>query len=107
MLRDEGQEGDFDTLNASIDGTDWQSLAALVDKWLAEGETDLYRRALEHFDRILISRTLNHSEGLQARASELLGLSRVTLRLKLRTTGLAVEKHVTSQHANAPASSKP
>jgi len=37
------------------------------------------------FDRLLIARALQESGGQQNRAAELLGLSRVTLRAKLRT----------------------
>ena len=80
---------------------DWQTLPELLETWLAEGETDLYRRALEHFDRLLVSRVLQKADGNQARASEILGLSRVTLRAKMRALGLVVEK-VLTPHSNDP-----
>jgi len=77
------------------DVADWQHLPRQVEAWIAAGETDLYRRALEHFDRLMIRRAMDQAEGNQARASELLGLSRVTLRAKLRALGMQVGKVLT------------
>jgi two-component system nitrogen regulation response regulator GlnG len=74
---------------------DWQELPRLVETWISAGETDLYRRALEHFDRLMIRRAVEHADGNQVRASELLGLSRVTLRAKLRSLGMQVGKVLT------------
>jgi DNA-binding NtrC family response regulator len=68
----------------ATDDTAWQSIPALLDSWLAAGDRDLYRRVLEHFDRYVIGQVMKHAGGNQARASELLGLSRVTVRNKLR-----------------------
>ncbi|MBN2581204.1 MAG: sigma-54-dependent Fis family transcriptional regulator [Pirellulales bacterium] len=71
---------------------DWKSLPEFVDAALAGGEMDLYRRALAYFDRLLIARAMRQAGGRQNRAAEILGLSRVTLRAKLRGAGLTVEK---------------
>ncbi|MFM7867227.1 MAG: helix-turn-helix domain-containing protein, partial [Planctomycetaceae bacterium] len=43
-----------------------------------------YRRIIQRFDRLLILHAMNLAGGLQSRAADLLGLSRPTLRLKLR-----------------------
>ena len=56
---------------------------------------DLYRRGLEHFDRLVIRRAMDQAGGNQAPAAEILGLSRVTLRAKLRALGMNVGKVVT------------
>ena len=80
---------------ATADAVDWQQVPQQVDTWMASGETDLYRRALEHFDRLMIRRAMERAEGNQARAAELLGLSRVTLRAKLRSLGMQVGKVLT------------
>lgn len=71
---------------------DWQAVSDFVEKAISSGETDVYRRALEYFDRLLIARALRQTGGQQNRAAELLGLSRVTVRTKLRAMQLAVEK---------------
>lgn len=52
---------------------DWQRLPRLMETWLSSGETDLYRRGLEHFDRLVIRRAMDQAGGNQARAAEILG----------------------------------
>ena len=64
---------------------DWLGLGQFVDAAVAGGQTDVYRRAKDHFDRLVLSRTFQETGGNQYRASEILGLSRVTLRTKLRS----------------------
>ena len=67
----------------------WQGVPALLDLWLAAGERDLYRRATNDFDRFILGRVMRHVNGNQARAADLLGLSRVTVRNKLRALSAA------------------
>jgi len=73
-----------------------QQLLKLLEPRLAGDQTDLYRRALEQFDRIILRRALEHCEGNLTRAAALLGLSRVTLRSKLRSLGLLGGKNSAS-----------
>jgi DNA-binding NtrC family response regulator len=87
----EGQAGE--------DTADWQQLPGLVDGWIAAGQTDLYRRALDHFDRLMVRRAMDSAAGNQARAAEVLGLSRVTLRSKLRSLGMHIGKVLTQPTA--------
>jgi two-component system nitrogen regulation response regulator GlnG len=67
-------------------------LAGLVESLLQGGGQDVYQKVIEAVERVLLSRVLRHTHGHQAQASELLGLNRATLRHKLRTLGLAVDK---------------
>ena len=76
----------------SIPDVDWQSLSRFVDTAAAQGESDVYRRAQERFDRLVISSMMRQAGSQQNRAAEILGLSRVTLRAKLRQMQLAVAK---------------
>jgi two-component system nitrogen regulation response regulator GlnG len=62
----------------------WDELARQVETWLKTDERGLYRKALRYFDRILVSGALKKTHGNQAIAAELLGLSRPTLRGKIR-----------------------
>jgi len=71
---------------------DVQQLIRLLDPRLTNDQTDLYRRALEQFDRVILRRALERCEGNLTRAAALLGLSRVTLRSKLRALGLSTGK---------------
>ena len=77
-------ESDAEVAPAVTCDDDWQALAQFVDTAATAGASDLYRRARERFDRLVIARVLRETGGKQQRAAELLGLSRVTLRAKLR-----------------------
>jgi two-component system nitrogen regulation response regulator GlnG len=72
--------------------TDLADLAQLVRQYLAEGRSDVYRLVNSVVDRVLLAEVLRHFEGHQQQAAETLGISRMTLRSKLRTLGLMVEK---------------
>lgn len=62
----------------------WDTLAQQMQSEICAGQAGVYRRALEHFDRILVTTALGQTGGNQAAAAELLGLSRPTLRAKIR-----------------------
>jgi two-component system nitrogen regulation response regulator GlnG len=74
-------------------------LEAIIDGLLQPGETNLYEKVIAVVERALFTRALAHTKGHQAQASTLLGLNRTTLRYKLRSLGLAVDKTV---HDNPP-----
>jgi nitrogen regulation protein NR(I) len=69
-------------------------VTALVEEFLRAGETDIYRRVTQAVDRAVLSAVLQHVKGNQVQASELLGISRTTLRAKLQTLGLSLEKQL-------------
>jgi DNA-binding protein Fis len=76
---------------------DLQALISVLSSAPASGQADLYRRALEYFDRIIICRAMDQSGGNLTKAAELLGLSRVTLRTKLRAIRRTNEKEIAPQ----------
>ena len=63
----------------------WKTLGDFVEQEMTQSSVDFYRRALIHFDRIMVGHAMKLSNGLQSRAAEILGLSRPTLRAKIRT----------------------
>ncbi len=65
-------------------------LEALAAELLRKGGSDLYADAVAALDRVLLPYVLRHTGNHQTRASELLGISRATLRQKLRSLGLAI-----------------
>jgi two-component system nitrogen regulation response regulator GlnG len=69
----------------------------LIEALLQRGDKDLYGQVIQAVERVLLGRVLRHTHGHQAQASELLGLNRATLRHKLRTLGLAVDKVLTDE----------
>src|SRR5262245_44844144 len=66
------------------------------DEFLQEGlkrdDPDLYARALEQMERGLLTCVLRHTNGHQTRAAELLGITRGSLRHKLRALNIEVEQ---------------
>jgi two-component system nitrogen regulation response regulator GlnG len=66
----------------------------LVADLLRAGNTDIYRQITLAVDRVVLAAVLDHAHGNQKQASDLLGISRTTLRAKLQSLGLGVEKQV-------------
>ena len=86
-------EAEVDSESGPMPDLAWDTLPEFVEAAVAKDETDVYRRALEKFDRLVISHIMRHTSGQQNRAAEILGLSRVTLRAKLRHMQMSVEKN--------------
>jgi two-component system nitrogen regulation response regulator GlnG len=70
-------------------------VAALTASLLRAGETDLYRQVGLEMDRMVFDVVLRHVKGNQVQASELLGISRTTLRAKLRALGMTTVDYFT------------
>jgi DNA-binding NtrC family response regulator len=87
-------DADADVETNLLPTPDWQSLPRSLEAWLASGQSDVYRRSREQLDRLVILRVLQEVGGNRQRAAEILGLSKVTLRAKLRSLGLTVDKVV-------------
>ncbi|HJT33543.1 MAG TPA: helix-turn-helix domain-containing protein, partial [Pirellulales bacterium] len=68
---------------------------------LHSGQPDVYRLISAAVDRVVLDEVMRHVKGNQLQAAELLGISRTTLRAKLRALGLAVEKGLSpdAEHA--------
>jgi two-component system nitrogen regulation response regulator GlnG len=71
------------------EGLEWEQF---LTQALHERVPDLYARALERMERSLLTRVLRQTGGHQTRASEILGITRGSLRHKLRTLGMKVDQ---------------
>jgi two-component system nitrogen regulation response regulator GlnG len=67
-------------------------IAALTCDLLQAGELEIYRKVTREVDRIVLETVLRHVKGSQVQASEWLGISRTTLRAKLRALDMAGAK---------------
>jgi two-component system nitrogen regulation response regulator GlnG len=65
-----------------------------INERLTGGVEDLYDQALTRMETELISRVLRRTGGNQLEAARLLGVTRTTLRTKLRQLGIAIDRVV-------------
>ncbi|HVS38608.1 MAG TPA: sigma-54 dependent transcriptional regulator [Gemmataceae bacterium] len=79
---------------AATGGVDF---AAFANALLQAGESDIYRRACLEMDRVVLDAVLRHVQGNQLRAAALLGISRTTLRAKLRALGMTADRTLFSE----------
>jgi two-component system nitrogen regulation response regulator GlnG len=75
---------------------------ALWDQFIRErmaaGSENLYAECLEHMERELILRVLKHTDGNQLQAARILGITRGSLRNKIRTLGITIARSVVSEN---------
>ena len=67
-------------------------LTSEVRRLLQENQSDLYRHIGLEFDRIVLQEVMNFVGGNQLQAAERLGISRMTLRSKLRSLGMIQDR---------------
>jgi two-component system nitrogen regulation response regulator GlnG len=77
-----------------------------IEGLLQKEPKDLHAQVIEHVEKLLFTRVLNLTKGHQAQASEILGINRTTLRHKLRSLGLTVDKVVADDGEADEASEK-
>jgi two-component system nitrogen regulation response regulator GlnG len=81
-------------------------LEGLVDTLIRQGGGNLYDEAVAALERVLLPRVLRHTQNHQARACELLGISRNTFRQKLRALGLSLERTLNEADPNDGAAAR-
>jgi two-component system nitrogen regulation response regulator GlnG len=70
---------------------DWDRF---IQQRLREGSEDLYSEMLTHMERQLLTAVLAHTEGNQVQAARILGITRGSLRTKIRSLGINIERSV-------------
>jgi DNA-binding NtrC family response regulator len=73
-------------------GAEFAMLAGLARSLLHTSPGEVYRRVTESVDGVILHEALRFAKGNQLHAAALLGISRTTLRAKLRNLGLSAEK---------------
>jgi two-component system nitrogen regulation response regulator GlnG len=80
-----------DGTNASKDpASEPLDLDGFIKTQLAKDTKDVYGETHRYVDRLLLVRALEHTGGSQREAAQVLGISRQTMRTKLRALGLTV-----------------
>jgi two-component system nitrogen regulation response regulator GlnG len=73
---------------------DFSSLGRVIEECLRNGADNLYDEATRRLERLLLSRVLKHTGGNQLRAAKILGITRGSLRTKLRDLGITISRVV-------------
>ncbi len=69
-------------------------LEEFIDAHIQAGVEDLYDRARERMERILLTAVLRHTHGNQVQAARILGITRGSLRTKVRELGIRIDRTV-------------
>ncbi len=76
--------------------SDWERF---LEERLQAGSQDLYAEALALMERHLLTGVLRHTQGNQVQAAKILGITRGSLRTKIRALGITIERAVSSEEA--------
>jgi two-component system nitrogen regulation response regulator GlnG len=71
------------------------TLEEFIETRLRSGTQDLYAEALRRLERFLVSRVLQQTGGNQLQAAKILGITRGSLRTKIRDLGIRIDRTVT------------
>jgi two-component system nitrogen regulation response regulator GlnG len=72
-------------------------LDSFVDSRLQAGSTDLYAECLERMERELLTRVLQETHGNQVQAARILGITRGSLRTKIRSLGISIDHTIRTE----------
>jgi two-component system response regulator AtoC len=73
------------------------ALDLFIQKAIESGAENLYEMTLEQMERELLIRVLRHTNGNQLQAAKVLGIARGSLRTKIRSLGIGIERNVRSE----------
>jgi two-component system nitrogen regulation response regulator GlnG len=80
-------------------GENGGDLRQFIEAQLAAGADGLYDAALRRLERLLVPLVLQHTGGNQVQAARILGITRATLRNKIRELGITVARAVEDEGA--------
>lgn len=72
-------------------------LRTLIEDRLQAGSHNLYAEASEFMEQLLLTAVLRHTGGNQSKAAEILGITRGSLRNKIRLLGICIDRMINIQ----------
>jgi two-component system nitrogen regulation response regulator GlnG len=100
VLRTSSQDGEVVEPAALAGVFDWDQF---VGERIRLGSESLYAESLDRMEREVLVRVLRHTSGNQLQAARLLGITRGSLRNKIRALGISIARSVWSEDDNADA----
>jgi two-component system nitrogen regulation response regulator GlnG len=94
LLRTNGQQPEPPATAAGGETAELTPLGPFIDDHLRSGAEDLYAATLRRMERMLLTRVLQHTQGNQLQAARILGITRGSLRTKLRDLGITIQRTV-------------
>lgn len=82
---------------ASVDAFLKTEIESLIQQKLQSGETNVYDSLIEHVGRELITQVLEFTQGNQVEASNILGITRTTLRTKIKKLGIQIKRSIATR----------
>ena len=70
---------------------------AFLDTLLDNNSEDVYSKMQEYVDRFVLSRVLDRTGGNQSAAARILGITRGSLRFKLKQRGMSIDSVIVSK----------
>jgi len=74
-------------------------IESFVKQRIEEGTSELYAETLAEMETLLLTRLLKHTSGNQSEAARILGITRGSLRNKIRTLGIVIDQVITVDDA--------
>jgi two-component system nitrogen regulation response regulator GlnG len=84
---------------APASAEDGLTMGQFIDGRIAAGSEDLYAEALQRLERLLVTKVLQHTGGNQLQAAKVLGITRGSLRNKVRELGITISRTVEDEGA--------
>jgi nitrogen regulation protein NR(I) len=72
------------------------TLEQFIDEQVEAGAENLHEEAVRRLERLLLTRVLKHTHGNQVQAAKMLGITRGSLRTKIRDLGIRIDRSITS-----------
>jgi two-component system nitrogen regulation response regulator GlnG len=86
---------------SSAGGAQESALEQFIETRLQGGTQALYAEALERLERLLVTRVLRHTGGNQLQAAKILGITRGSLRTKIRDLGIRIDRTISGEEPEA------
>lgn len=92
-----GADGELSQTESGTEApSSWEKF---VTDRLVDGSENLHQESIDMVEKYVITRVLNHVDGNRVKAAKILGITRTSLRHKLRHLGIQVEKTVWTEDA--------